>query len=261
MARIRSIKPQFWTDGKIRRLSDTTALFFISLWNFCDDSGFIELDTLEISMKVARWRSQDIMRLLRGLHGAGMIRLSTSHGLVMIASWQHQKIDKPRPSKWKDKEIQWDEVAVSGNATRTFDARIGEDRIGEDILPAPSKIKKSPLIRMDKILNLKVWDAYREEYLTRYRVEPVRNASVNAKISQIAKRLGDDAPEVVRFFVNHPDSFYVRAMHSIGLCLRDAEALSTQWRKGKAITSNDMRNYERNQGYQQIIDDINAGKV
>lgn len=136
-----------------------------------------------------------------------------------------------------------------------------EEDLDKELPKREKAQKKGELSEHQKTLNSKTWDAYRQEYLNRYHVEPIRNASVNSKISQLAQRLGADAPEVVRFFVAHPDSFYVKNMHAIGLCLKDAESLSTQWRKGKAITSNDMRNYERNQGYQQIIDDINAGKV
>jgi hypothetical protein len=132
VARIRSIKPGFWSDGKVRRLSDTTALFFISLWNFADDAGYFQLDGLELSDKVCRWRSQDVMRMLSTLHRAGMVRLSARHGVGMVATWEHQKIDKPKLSKWKDIEIQWDEQINSSNVRRSFDARIGEDRIGED---------------------------------------------------------------------------------------------------------------------------------
>ena len=131
-----------------------------------------------------------------------------------------------------------------------------KDRIGKDFQAG----FKSP-VEISKILNLKIWDAYREEYLTKYHVEPTRNASVNSKISQLAKRLGDDGPDIVRFFVHHPDSFYVKSMHAIGLCLRDAESLATQWRKGRAITTTDIRNYERNQNYQQIIEEINKGGI
>lgn len=139
--------------------------------------------------------------------------------------------------------------------------RIGKDRNRKDRIGKEYQAGLKSPVAPDKILNLKIWDAYREEYLTRYHVEPVRNASVNSKISQLAKRLGDDAPDIVRFFVNHPDSFYVKSMHAIGLCLRDAEALATQWAKGRAITQTDIRNYEKNQSYQQIIQDIEAGKI
>ena len=39
MARIRSIKPQFWTSEQIADCSSNARLLFIGLWNFCDDCG------------------------------------------------------------------------------------------------------------------------------------------------------------------------------------------------------------------------------
>lgn len=37
LPRIRTIKPEFWTDEDVLKMSNSCALFFIGLWNFCDD--------------------------------------------------------------------------------------------------------------------------------------------------------------------------------------------------------------------------------
>ena len=39
MARIRTIKPEFWTSEQVVECSPTARLLFIGLWNFCDDAG------------------------------------------------------------------------------------------------------------------------------------------------------------------------------------------------------------------------------
>ena len=116
-------------------------------------------------------------------------------------------------------------------------------------------------ISPNKELNKKIWEAYREEYFSRYGVDPVRNASVNGKISQIAKRLGPEGVEVIRFFVHHPKTFYIAKMHDIGLCLADAEALRTQWAKGKAITNSDLKHYEQNQERADLLKSIERGEI
>jgi DnaD/phage-associated family protein len=41
MARIRTIKPSFWTDEKIGKLSFGARLLFIASWNLADDEGII----------------------------------------------------------------------------------------------------------------------------------------------------------------------------------------------------------------------------
>ena len=44
MARIRSIKPEFWRDEKIATLKNKLAgFFFIGLWNVADDEGKFRL--------------------------------------------------------------------------------------------------------------------------------------------------------------------------------------------------------------------------
>jgi len=110
-----------------------------------------------------------------------------------------------------------------------------------------------------KEISAQIWETYKTEYLRRYKTEPVRNASVNSKISQLAKRLGFDAVEVVKFFLTHNDQFYVKSMHSIGLCLANAEALHTQWKRGRAITGKDAKNFEANAELARLGDDLKAG--
>lgn len=42
MARIRTIKPEFWEDEDIGKLPIPCRLFFIGCWNFADDYGVIK---------------------------------------------------------------------------------------------------------------------------------------------------------------------------------------------------------------------------
>jgi hypothetical protein len=44
MAKIRGIKPEFWTDDSLVELSVAARLFFIGLWTFSDDNGVFEWD-------------------------------------------------------------------------------------------------------------------------------------------------------------------------------------------------------------------------
>lgn len=89
----------------------------------------------------------------------------------------------------------------------------------------------------DRELSRSIWKAYSDSYFTRYGTEPVRNAKVNGQVAQLAKRLGSEAPDVVRFYLGHNKSFYVSKLHDIGICLSDAEALRTQWATDTKVTS------------------------
>lgn len=117
----------------------------------------------------------------------------------------------------------------------------------------------SEVTKSKQDLNKKIWEAYKENYFLRYKVEPVRNASVNAKISQLGKRVGDDALEIVRFYLQHNDSFYLKNLHSIGLCLKDCESLHTQWKRGRAITGADAKRGEKHQSMLDTIAAVEKG--
>lgn len=82
------------------------------------------------------------------------------------------------------------------------------------------------------------WNSYADAYELRYQTEPVRNARVNGQIAQLVARLGaQEAPHVAAFFVGHNAQFYVRDMHPVGLLLRDAEKLRTEWATNRQMTS------------------------
>lgn len=52
MARIRTVKPEFWTDEKVVECSISARLLFIGLFNFADDKGCLERSPKRIKMQV-----------------------------------------------------------------------------------------------------------------------------------------------------------------------------------------------------------------
>lgn len=116
----------------------------------------------------------------------------------------------------------------------------------------PSIAKVTPAMR--------VWERYKSAYLDKYKTEPVRNAVVNSQISNLVKRIGEEAaPDVAAFYVQHSDAFYVRARHPLGLLLRDCEGLHTQWITGKTVTSSQARKIDETAGrlnnFQELINE------
>lgn len=92
------------------------------------------------------------------------------------------------------------------------------------------------------------WTAYKSAYAQRYGTEPIRNASVNAKVKQLVQRLGAEAPAVAEFFVaSVGDAFVVRNCHAIGVLLQGAEAYRTQWATGRAMTNTKARQLDQSQ--------------
>lgn len=105
MARIRSIKPEFWTSLTIARLSVHARLTFIGLWNYADDHGR-GVDDLRL-IKAAVWPLDDkvttpkVARWMGELEANGLVirYAAREHQVFQIASWaEHQRVDHPKDS-------------------------------------------------------------------------------------------------------------------------------------------------------------------
>ena len=157
MARIRSIKPAFWTDPKTNALSEHAALFFIGLWNFCDDSGYFDCSPRALSLLMPRFKSQAIQPILSRLEKDGLVVCSREAGVGLVLGWRHQKIDKPQASKHEGKTYQWDTPSDSSNGIERSSNvprkdRIGEDRKGKDIIYVSSDDDtKVPLFDLEEV--------------------------------------------------------------------------------------------------------------
>lgn len=105
MARIRSIKPEFWTDEKVVTLSPFARLVFIGLWNFVDDHGRIPCSPARLKMQILPADSADFPQLLAEISGIGLITIYTIEDkqfLQVNGFDKHQKIDKRAKSKYPD---------------------------------------------------------------------------------------------------------------------------------------------------------------
>jgi len=124
-----------------------------------------------------------------------------------------------------------------------------------------NKKRKKEIIAADRSGGSLVWDSYRDAFVARYGVEPVRNAKVNAMCSQIAKRLGKDSTEVVRFYLKHNEGWYLKRQHDLGCLLQAAESLHTQWQRGQAVTGAQVRSFEKQSTNLDLLEKVKAGEV
>ena len=100
MARIRTIKPEFWTSEQIVDCLPITRLLFIGMWNFCDDDGNHPASARTLKMEV--FPGDDItidkvQECVDELIKNGLIILYESNGKEYwhVTGWKHQKIDRP----------------------------------------------------------------------------------------------------------------------------------------------------------------------
>lgn len=104
MARIRTIKPEFWTSEQVMDCSLPARLLFIGLWNFCDDHGRHRLAPKTIKAEIFPGddvAAETIRGLLDELSAAGLVALYRADGgdYLQITGWKHQRIDKRQPPR------------------------------------------------------------------------------------------------------------------------------------------------------------------
>ena len=102
MARIRTIKPDFWTDGNMVKLSSFARLLYIGMWNFtmCDH-GHVADDEMKLKLQILPMDDVNISELLAEIMAQGRVtRICSPDGRTYLHVKRfedHQKID-PR---WK----------------------------------------------------------------------------------------------------------------------------------------------------------------
>lgn len=96
--RIRTIKPDFWTDSKVVQLSPYARLLFQGIWNFADDTGVIEDDVMQLKLQILPADPVDIESLVDELLKLDMIRRAIAADgvrVLVVRQWEHQKISRP----------------------------------------------------------------------------------------------------------------------------------------------------------------------
>jgi len=153
MARIRTIKPEFWTSEKVVECPFDTRLLFIGLWNFADDAGIIKVSLKRLKMQIFPADEVDSTSIRRMLDELSATALITEYAIgedryLLINGWKdHQRIDKPTykhpfpngliPGSKTEFEQYFDEHST--NVRRAFDERSppeGKGREGKGALPS-----------------------------------------------------------------------------------------------------------------------------
>lgn len=125
MARIRTIKPEFWSSEQVMESRPLARLLFIGLWNFCDDGGNHPLAPRTIKALVFPGddiTTEAVSELLGELEGSGLTRSYSVSGkqYLHVNGWKHQKIEKrtfkyPKPPQLivEDEEPDSDDKSIN----------------------------------------------------------------------------------------------------------------------------------------------------
>lgn len=104
MARIRSVKPEFWTDPEVVALPMAARLFFIGCWNHADDFGVLKDDPHRLKLQILPSDDVDPVQLVAALVASNLLlrRVAPDGTAVLVVRTfaLHQKIDKRSPGRW-----------------------------------------------------------------------------------------------------------------------------------------------------------------
>lgn len=142
MARIRSIKPDFWTDEKIVELPYEVRLFFIGSWNFADDNGNLQRSAKKLKMQIFPADVIDCEPLIQSLIRAGMFIEYSVNGdeyLHIKAFKDHQVVNRPSKSSIPQPQ----EGDLFGGLTEpSLTEGKGEEGKGEDMSGKPDSVNE-----------------------------------------------------------------------------------------------------------------------
>jgi hypothetical protein len=151
MARIRTIKPEFWSSPDTARLDDPWArLLFIAMWNWADDNGRGTANPKELAgfafPNDDGISSADIRRMLGGIRRAFGVILYEVGGrpYYAIPSWElHQKIDRRSTGRYPTPEegSNWDPDPPSAS---DLHERNGQVRSSENPAESPPRARSEP---------------------------------------------------------------------------------------------------------------------
>ena len=100
MARIRTIKPEFWEDEKLAKLPIHARLLFIGTWNFADDNGALLANSVLMKSHIFPYEDIGISTISEWIDilvENGMLIRTTYNGkdyLVIRKFLIHQKINR-----------------------------------------------------------------------------------------------------------------------------------------------------------------------
>ena len=131
MARIRTIKPDFWTDERLVECSMAARLFFIGMLNFADDNGNLQRSAKKLKMQIFPGDNIDCEKLIGELIAQRIIGEYSANGdkFLNIRNFlKHQVIDRPSKSNIPPNSNPVDNTSLDEHSTTEGKGREGKGR-------------------------------------------------------------------------------------------------------------------------------------
>lgn len=105
MARARMIKPDFWDDEKLSKISRDARLLFIGLWNYSDDYGVVKGNLIWLKNKIFPYDDIELSKFIKWIKEIEGLKIifpfsSSEELFYLIKNFQkHQTINKPSQTR------------------------------------------------------------------------------------------------------------------------------------------------------------------
>ena len=172
MGRIRSIKPEFFTNEGLSALDAETHLFAAGLLCYADDEGYFNANPKLTAAAIFPLRevSGKIPEMYRSLHAIGYLALGSSadgkHWGRILKFDTHQGVSHPTPSKIKGLQITWDEFRNPpenfGNPPELFRPEQGTGNREQGTKPSRAKREHPTKTEVAKTRHSEFKEAIRE---------------------------------------------------------------------------------------------------
>jgi hypothetical protein len=220
MARIRTVKPEFWQNEEIASLSEHARLLAIALLNFCDDEGFFLANPSLVRANCFPFQedSRNVPGSLQELSRIGYVEVRDCSGKAIgrvVKFLSHQRIEKAQKSKLAPLFLQQQPTETQENNSDLVDSvtvpgtfqedsrnghglerkgkEQGKERKGEEngnvLAPAFAKEKD-----FQEVWNL--WKSHR-----RQKHKPLSSAEEQQQFYELGRFKGDEAIAIVRFTI------------------------------------------------------------
>lgn len=142
MARVRTVKPEFWTDRRVGECSPSARLLFIASLNFADDEGGLDRSAKQLKAQAFPYDNIDCEPLVQELLNVGLLleyEVAGQKYLHIKNFRKHQRIDKPQKARipvYEHSENIPRTLQEQASTTHTRKGREGKGR--EEDLPSGS---------------------------------------------------------------------------------------------------------------------------
>lgn len=235
MARIRTVKPEFWTSEQVVDCSPIARLLFIGMWNFCDDAGNHPASVKTLKMEVFPGddiTTAEVQCMVDEIINAGLIVEYAAEGRQYwhVSGWHHQKIEKPsykHPSYTHENRLPVadqspsDTGYVADHSTPEWNGKEGSNKTllseSGDSNSLPAETKTDNVVKIDsakpQIPYQQIIDAYHEALpelpAVRLQTEARRKAIKSRWIQMLNSDRGDgtlrytDAESGIRWWTQY----------------------------------------------------------